>query len=235
MSIRIQLNTPSNGNCILAATYQLGGADLKGKGSEPVFLYAKQLVRSFRKGARSGGAPAVFLDDPGRMPLEIGPVIRPPENRFIDAEKRPGDDTLPARRTCEMLVKYMNKPLPGAKVLVHSLVNQWERELVTDTEGKVQVVPVDDSSDLRPGLPRYLFVASYRDPSNGVRHIATLVMNVSIARHDGTSSKVMGFTLWAVGGGAFLVLVVMTLLRRRAWRNRRRLAIFRDYAIKEDL
>ena len=187
---------------------------------ETVFLSAKTLINHHSTGGTTGSASVVFFDDAEKMPLEIGPVINTVLIRSGGNAQRP-------HTKYEMMVKYMNKPLAGARVVVHAMGSNWEKEFVTDKEGRFSITPTDDRTDSNHEWQTYLFMASHHDRTNSTYHSTTLPVIVYKNRPE-WFSKSMGFTYWAIAGIAVSGLILLGLLRRREWREKRKIAHFRQ-------
>jgi ferredoxin len=117
------------GRYLLGAHIILENRDVDGDGQEEsVHLCPKRIVAHYKNGGKRGAASVVFFYEAQHMPLEIGPVINTAKSKFGGGTQRP-------HRSYPMMVRYRNKPLPGATVTVMVDGSQWTKSLVTDEIG----------------------------------------------------------------------------------------------------
>ena len=228
VAVRIPEDTNLNGRYLLGAAFRLENFDVDGDGTvESVYLSAKQFIRQYKNGGITGKGSVVFFDDPVNMPLEIGPVINTAENRF-------GGGTQWPHREYEMMVKYLGKPLAGAKVTAHAMSSHWEKQFTTNQDGIFVITPTDDRTDPGHEWQTYLFIASHHDAKNTSCHITTFPVIVYKNRPE-WYTKTMGFTFWSITGTAMVTLIVMGLAQRTKRRETHKLTVFDKYGVKEDI
>ncbi|MBN2041947.1 MAG: hypothetical protein JW864_18070 [Spirochaetes bacterium] len=216
------------GRYLLGANYKLGNADINNDGvPETVYLSAKRLITHYKNGGKLGSASVVFIDDAEYMPLEIGPVVNTAESRFSGGTHRPHEEY-------KFMVKYMNKPLAGAKVVVYAFGSRWKKGFVTDENGEFKITPTDDRPEDGREWQKYLYTASYHDTKNGAYHVNTFPVIVFRNRPE-WYSKAMGFTFWAIIGTAVVLIIIFAVIRRNRWQENRKLVIFDNYKIKEEI
>ncbi len=224
--IKIPADNDLIGRYLVGIHMALADRDVDGDGSsESVHLCAKHLISHHKNGGRVGSASVVFLDDAEHMPLEIGPVVNTAKSRF-------GGGRQFSHRSYEMMLKYNQKPLAGAKVSVIALGSQWEKSFVTDDRGKFEVMPPDDR--LVPGeWQNYLYIATHHDRTKDAFYVTTFPVVVYKNRPE-WQSKAMGFAYWSIIGGAICLIMVAGFAGRRHWQNTRKMIIFENHKIKKD-
>lgn len=225
------LTIPTNDN--LVGRYLLGthiileNRDVDGDGlEESVHLCPKYIVAHYKNGGQRGSASVVFFDDAQNMPLEIGPVINTAKSKFGGGTQRP-------HRSYDMMVKYLNKPQPGANVTVMVDGSQWTKSLVTDENGMFNIMPTDDRSTPLE-WQKYIYLATHHDRSSNSYYMTTLPIVVRRNTPE-WRSKSVGFTYWAIVGSACSLLIVWGFARRKYRLRKRALTIFRNHRIKKDL
>lgn len=213
-----------NGRYLLGAHLILGEKDMDGDGmKESVAVSAKYLTYHRKNGGKVGSVSVVFFDDPGQMPLEIGPVINTAKSRY-------GGGTQTAHRDYEMMVKYMGKPLADAAVTVMSVESGWRKSFVTDQDGIFDIMPTDDRS-VSKNFQNYLYTAVHHDREKNQYHIATFPVTIYKNRPE-WRTKAMGFTYWAITGTAMTLLTVFGFVIRKRRQRSRELVVFENRSIK---
>jgi hypothetical protein len=214
------------GRYLLGALIPLGKMDVDGDGiAETVHVCCNHLVAHYKNGGKMGSNPAVFFNDGDSMPFEIGPVVDTAKSKF-------GGGTQSPHRVYEMMVKYMNKPLGGVRVTVIAMGSRWEKTVVTDDEGKFEIMPTDDRLSGHE-WQQYLYVAAHHDREKKAYYVATLPTVVYKNRPE-WRSKAMGFTCWAIVAATVGLLMTLGYVRRKSLENKRTLIIFENRKIKED-
>lgn len=222
--VKVPQDENLTGRYLLGASIFAGRRDVDNDGiAEAVYLYPKHMISHFKDGGKVGSKSAVFFDDARKMPFEIGPVLNTAEYRY-------GGNTQSPHREYEMQVKYRNRPLAGAKVLVIAEGSQWRRNVVTDKKGIFRIMPTDDRFILRE-WQKYLYVATHHDRKENTYHVATLPVVVYKNRPE-WRSKAIGFAYWAIIGSALSVLMILGLIRRRDRLNRQIMVIFENHKLK---
>lgn len=212
------------GRYLIGARIVLGKRDVDGDGVlESIHLCAKRLISHRKSGGKMGRVSVVFLDDAEHVPLEIGPVINTVKFKY-------GGDTQRPHRSYEMMVKYLNRPLPGARVRVVAQGSQWEKTYVTDDAGRFEIMPMDDRWSARK-WQQYMYVVTHHDREKNGYYVSTFPVMVYKNRPEWLS-KAMGFTYWTICGSALILLLVIGLVRRRHWQDNRLLITFENRKIK---
>ncbi|MBU1056025.1 MAG: DUF4198 domain-containing protein [Proteobacteria bacterium] len=215
------------GRYLLGIHIALGNRDIDNDGKqESVHLCAKYLMSHYKNGGNMGGTSVVFFDDAKHMPLEIGPAINTAKSKFGGGMQR-------IHNTYEMMVKYMNRPLPGAKVTVIAEDSQWQKTFVTDEKGKFEVIPTEDRFVLRD-WQNYLYIATHHDIKQNAYYLTTLPVMV-YGNQPEWRSRSLGFVYWSIIGSGICLLIVFGFVRRNKWHNNRNLIIFEKYKIKKNL
>ena len=212
------------GRYLLGAQINLGQQDVDGDGTlESIYLCAKRLISHHKNGGRMGRVSVVFFDDAEHIPLEIGPVVNTAKYKY-------GGDTQRPHRSYEMMVKYLNRPLPGARVRVIAQGSQWEKTYVTDDAGRFEIMPMDDRW-LESEWQQYMYVVTHHDREKKSYYVSTFPVMVYKNRPEWLS-KAMGFTYWTISGSVLILLLVFGLIRRNQWQNNRLLITFENRKIK---
>jgi hypothetical protein len=214
------------GRYLVGTHIVLDKQDVDGDGlEESVHLCPKHIVSHYKNGGQRGSASVVFFNDAKHMPLEIGPAINTAKSKFGGGAQRP-------HRNYEMMVKYLNKPLPGANVTVMVNGSQWKKSLVTDENGMFDIMPTDDRST--PGeWQKYLYTAAYHDRRNDCYYMTTLPIVVRRNTPE-WRTKSVGFTYWAIAGSAGILLVVWGFVLRKNRLKKNAMTIFQNHRIKKD-
>ncbi|MGD9123633.1 MAG: hypothetical protein PVG60_01005 [Desulfarculaceae bacterium] len=215
-----------NGRYILSAQLNLGKMDYNQDGlEETVSLYAKTFVLHYREDLSLGSSPNVFFNDTENLAFEIGPVVNNAKNKYGGGMQRP-------HREYEMMVKYKNEPLPGAKVSVYVEGGGWQGRFITDADGVFTIMPTDDRFGDKE-WQRYIYVAEHPDPGDGSYHVATFPVIVNKNRPE-WRSKATGFGFWVIIGSALILLMVAGLSWRKRHQDKRSLVVFESCRIKKD-
>ena len=215
-----------NGRYLLGAHLNLGEQDMDGDGTpESVATSAKYLTYHRKEGGKVGSASVVFIDDPARMPLEIGPKVNTAKSRY-------GGSMQSAHREYEMMVKYQGKPVSGVPVTVLSIESRWKKSFVTDADGIFKIMPTDDRS-VAADFQNYLFTATHHDREKRKYHIATFPVTVYKNRPE-WRTKTVGFIYWAILGTGMTILTVFGFIIRKKRRYSRQLAVFENHRIKDE-
>lgn len=224
--LSIPVGVPKSGRYMVAAHLELDQPDDSRQGPwNTLHLYAKQFIGHYDHDLPMGSSPNVFFNDPGRVTLEIGPVV-------INAKRKFGGDMQRPHQEYEMMVKYKNKPLPGARVFVYVQGGDWLGRFTTGDDGIFTIVPPDD----RPGnraWQKHIYVAEHYDALDRSYHVATFPVIVTQNRPE-WRSKAMGFSLWTIIGSALTILIVVGLSWRKKRQDRRSLVVFESCRIKKD-
>jgi hypothetical protein len=214
------------GRYLIGAQINLGQQDMDGDGVlESVHLCAKRLISHRKNGGKMGRGSVVFFDDAEHMPLEIGPVINTAKFKYGGESQRP-------HQSYEMMVKYLNRPLPGARVRVIAQGSRWEKTYVTDDAGRFEIMPTDDRWVERK-WQQYLYVVTHHDRERRCYYLSTLPVMVYKNRPEWLS-KAMGFTYWTISGSVLILLLVLGLVRRNQWQDSRLLITFENRKIKAE-
>lgn len=214
------------GRYLIGVYIPCGSHDVDEDGSkECVHICAKYLTTHYKNGGEPGNKSVVFFDDAQKMPLEIGPVINTSISKYSGGTQRP-------HRLYELMVKYMNKPMPGVKVTVIAMGSQWEKSFITDMEGKFEIMPTDDRSLLQ-GWQKYIFRTSFHDRETNNYYIATFPVVVQKNSPE-WRSKTSGFTLWSIMGSALTLLIVWGFVKRKNRLKNLSLIAFKNHKIEKD-
>lgn len=215
------------GRYLLGAYLELGEHDMDGDGmKESVAISAKYMASHYKNGGRVGSASVVFFDDPDQMPLEIGPVINTAKSRF-------GGGIQFVHQEYEMMAKYLGRPLANAPVTVLSIESKWQKSFMTDNDGIFEIIPTDDRS-VSTDFQNYLYIATHHDHEKGAYHIATFPVTIYKNRPE-WRSKAVGFIFWTILGTGMTILTVFGFMIRKKRQHNRRLVVFENHKIKEDL
>lgn len=224
--VKIPLDDDLTGRYLLGIHITSGGHDIDKDGDlDAIHICAKHIISHYRNGGKVGSASVIFFDDAQQMPFEIAPAIDTAKSRY-------GGGIQSTHRSYEMIVRYMDKPLAGAKVTVISSESRWQKSFITDNKGRFRVMPTDDRL-IAKEWQNYLYVATHHDLEHNAYYLTTLPVMVYKNRPE-WSSKAMGFTYWAIIGSALSLLMVVGLIRRDSWYNSRSLTIFENHRIKKN-
>jgi len=224
--VKIPKNDNLIGRYLVGVHISLGNHDVDGNGSiESVHICAKFLTTHYKNGGEPGSKSVVFFDDAEKMPLEIGPVINTAISKYGGGSQRP-------HRSYEMMVKYLNLPLPGVKVNVFAMGSQWKKTFVTDKSGKFEIMPTDDRS-LVQGWQKYIFYTSFHDKTKKSYYSTTFPVVVRKNQPE-WRSRTMGFTLWSIIGSALTILIVWGFVQRKTRLKNLSLAAFKNHGIHKD-
>ena len=189
---------------------------------ENIHLYPKQFVIQYKKEIPEGDKPDVFITDADLVPFEIGPVITNPRSKHSGGIQFPN-------RPYQMIVKYKNQPLPGARVTVFVEGGGWHKNMVTDERGIFIITPTDDRS-LKNSGQNYIYLARHVDEKDNSRHVATLTVHIYKNAPEWTS-KAMGFGFWTVLGCLFIAVLTAGVVRGKKRRDQYSLTVFNKHRI----
>ncbi|MDO9529360.1 MAG: hypothetical protein Q7J27_09385 [Syntrophales bacterium] len=213
-----------NGRYLVSSHIEAGEMEMGFRGEvAKAHLYAKSFVVHSRSDGISGGKQGVFFDAPDKIPLEIGPLILRPEVSYAGTFQTRNHEY-------EMKVAYRGKPLPNAGVTVMT-EGGWQKTLSTDSQGRLLVTPIESSGESRY-CEKYLYVIAHYDAVRKEFHCASLTMPVYRARHEWRSMS-GGFVLWAVLGGALIIVAIVGVVYRKKQRDRATMVMFENYRIKK--
>jgi len=196
------------------------GAQLKftdNKSKKKTVYCMKYIVSHWKDGGVPGKVSPVFFTDSKKLPLEIGPVVNTGKSKFGRTNQR-------VHRTYKMALKFMGKPLAGETVQVYSPESGWEKNFITDKNGKFEVTPTDDRF-IKKDWQRYFYMSSYNNKKNNTRYVASLPVVVYKNRPEWRSQS-MAFIFWSISGTAISVLVIVEMLRRKRRRESLNLAAY---------
>jgi hypothetical protein len=214
-----------NGRYLLGICLNLEDRDMDGDGrAEKVYAAAKHLVVHYKDGGNMGADPDVFFNTE-EMPLEIGPAISPAQSRFGGSIQSP-------HNRYKMMVRFRNRPMAGAAVIVAVEGCGWKKGFTTDAAGQFEIMPFDDRS-LDRFWQKLIYVATYHERDRNAFHIATLPVVVLQNRPE-WRSQAAGFTYWGIIASAGVLLLIVGIFRHESKLREKSLLGFENYKIKKE-
>lgn len=207
---------------------RLQADDLNPETGERVHYYAKYLmdVRNETEArdetTGQSQAPDVFLNDPERMPLEIGPFYE--QDAKVSSL---GAGFLESRRKQKLRILYKGAPLGNAKVSVIT-DDGWERTETTNPKGIFTILPVQSGEE----DGKVLCAVFHRDTSTGECHFATLMLHVFTPVSE-WKDRFLTFSVYASGAVCLSVLFVLYRINRRKKRDIKIMLEFEKRKIQE--
>jgi hypothetical protein len=157
-------------------------------GERHVCVCAKTCIVHMRNGGTMAKGAGTFFDDPEKVPLEIGSILRSDTNPYAGVVQ--------TEHTGQSFqIRYRGKPLTGAPLRV-TTESGWVREYTTGEDGVCTVIPIEDRGDGK-NWQRYRYETTYDDRTTGDLYRATLTTIVCDYRHK-WRSMLLGVTVLSV-------------------------------------